>query len=286
VLIASIVGVVLVAAIGAWFALSSTLIGPTALTAAQEQALKPMDSFQECSKCPVMKVVAAGSFFMGSPTNEAGRDNDESPQHNVNIPAQFAVGQYPVTFDQWDACVADGGCNAYKPSDEGWGRGQQPVINVSWNDATAYVTWLSKKTGKPYRLLSEAEYEYAARAGTTTAYPWGDTIDTNKANCNGCGSQWDNKQTAPVGSFAANAFGLYDMVGNVWEWTQDCYHSYNGTPTNGTAWTKGDCSNRVLRGGSWDNYPRYVRSADRDGLTGDLRNSDFGLRVARTLAGP
>jgi formylglycine-generating enzyme required for sulfatase activity len=129
--------------------------------------------------------------------------------------------------------VADGGCNGYKPSDQGWGRGYRPVINVSWDDAKAYVAWLAKKTDKFwYRLLTEAEYEYAARAGTTTAYPWGSAIGKNNANCDGCGSQWDGKQTAPVGSFAANGFGLYDMVGNVSAWTEDCYHdSYSGAPT-------------------------------------------------------
>jgi formylglycine-generating enzyme required for sulfatase activity len=258
-----------------------------ALPAEQERALKPGDTFQECSTCPVMKVVPAGSYFMGSPTTEPGRDNDESPQHPVTIAAQFAVGQYEVTFDEWNACVADGGCNGYNPLDEGWGRGRRPIIYVNWNDAQSYVVWLSKITGKPYRLLSEAEYEYAARAGSTTAYPWGDAIGKNNANCNGCGSQWDNRQTAPVGSFAANGFGLYDMVGNVWEWTQDCYYdSYTSAPSDGSALTYGDCRVRVLRGGSWDNYPRFSRSADRDGLTSDLRNSDFGFRVARTLINP
>jgi formylglycine-generating enzyme required for sulfatase activity len=147
---------------------------------------------------------------------------------------------------EWDACVADGGCNGYKPSDYGWGRGLRPAIGVSWDDANAYVAWLAKLTGKPYRLLSEAEYEYAARAGTTTIYPWGNTIGTNKANCNGCGSQWDNKQTAPVGSFAANGFGLFDMAGNVWELTQDCYQDgHFKAPTDGSAWTAGDCGRRV-----------------------------------------
>jgi formylglycine-generating enzyme required for sulfatase activity len=284
---ASLLGLIVLGAIGAWLVLSPTLTGPTALSATQEQALKPKDTFQECSKCPVMMVVPAGNFFMGSPASEPGRDRDEGPQHVVTIAAQFAVGQHELTFDQWDACVADGGCNAYKPSDEGWEGGRHPVINVSWDDANAYVTWLAKKTGKPYRLLSEAEYEYASRAGSMTAYPWGDAIGKNNANCNGCGSQWDNKQTAPVGSFAANGFGLYDMVGNVWEWTQDCYHdSYDGAPMDGSAWSKGDCSRRVLRGGSWDTYPRFIRSADRDGLNTDLRNSDFGFRVGRTLVTP
>src|SRR5205823_12154354 len=139
-----------------------------------------------------------------------------------------------------------GGCDGYKPSDYGWGRGRRPVINVSWDDAKAYAAWLANRTGKAYRLLSEAEWEYAARAGTTTVYFWGDAIGNNNANCDGCGSQWDKRQTAPVGSFKSNAFGLYDMAGNVWQWVQDCYHAdYQGAPTAGSEWTSGDCSRRV-----------------------------------------
>ena len=256
--------------------------------AAQEQALKPGDTFQECSQCPKMMVVPAGRFTMGSPVSEPGRYSDEGPQHTVAIAKQFAVGQYELTFADWDACVAGGGCNGYTPTDQGWGRGRRPVINVSWDDASAYVAWLSKKTGKPYRLLSESEYEYAARAGTATAYPWGDAIGTNNANCNGCGSQWDGKETAPVGSFAANGFGLYDMVGNVWEWTEDCYHdSYHGAPTDGSAWTRGgDCSSRFLRGGSWINTPDGLRSAIRAGVATGSRINSLGFRVGRTLLTP
>src|SRR5262249_17947659 len=155
----------------------------------------------------------------------------------------------------WDACSAYGNCDQI--SDNGWGRGPQPVINVTWDDANRYVSWLSRITGKHYRLLSEAEYEYAARAGTSTAYPWGNDIGKNQANCNGCGSMWDNKQPAPVGSFASNDFGLYDMVGNVGQWVEDCFHpNYEGAPTNGSAWTTGDCRRRVVRGGSWTDDPR------------------------------
>ena len=157
--------------------------------------MRPKDTFKECANCPQMIVVPAGSFTMGSPASEPGRSSDEGPQHNVTIARQFAVGQFELTFDQWDACVADGGCNGYQPSDQGWGRVNRPVINVSWDDAKAYVAWLAKKTAKPYRLLTEAEYEYAARAGTTTAYPWGSATGKNNANCDDCGSQWDDKQT-------------------------------------------------------------------------------------------
>jgi|HubBroStandDraft_1064217.scaffolds.fasta_scaffold00373_17 formylglycine-generating enzyme required for sulfatase activity len=285
-LLGFLAGVVALCAIAAWLA-SSPAPKQVALTAAQERALKPGDTFRECTNCPVMKVVPAGSFVMGSPADEPNRFGNEDPQHEVTIASRFAVGEYELRFDEWDACVADGGCNAYKPPDLGWGRKDRPVINVSWVDARVYVSWLAKKTGKPYRLLTESEYEYAARAGTQAAYPWGDDIGTNRANCAGCGSPWNGKETAPVGSFPANGFGLFDMVGNVWEWTQDCFHdSYTGAPADGSAWTSGDCQQRVLRGGSWINSQKGVRSALRDWLTPDRRINLFGFRVGRTLLAP
>ena len=221
---------------------------------------------------------------MGSPEEEEGRDDDEGPLHEVRIDYPLAVGAYAVTFDEWDACVSDGGCGGYRPRDEGWGRGTRPVINVSWDDAQLYVKWLSWKTGKGYRLLSESEWEYVARAGTRTRYWWGDEIGRNRANCDRCGSRWNNKQTAPVGSFSANAFGLYDVHGNVWEWVEDCGNdSYDGAPEDGSAWVSEDCIQRVLRGGSWFNRPRNLRSAFRFGnATGD-RYGYAGFRVARTL---
>ena len=184
------------------------------------------------------------------------------------------------------ACAAHGDCDKHV-SDGGWGRGRRPVINVSWDDAQTYVKWLSRITGEHYRLLSEAEYEYAARAGTETQYPWGDEIKLNgeaMANCNGCGSQWDRKQTAPVDSFSANRFGLYQMVGNVWEWTEDCRNdSYSGSPpADGSPWTSGDCRRRVVRGGSWNTF--RVISALRTAIrTLPYRLNDLGFRVARTL---
>ena len=295
VIIGSVVGVAVLGVLGVWLvapavapapapsAPTQTTIGP--LSPTQERALKPKDTFKECGNCPQMLVVPAGSFMMGSPASEPERGSDEGPQHTVTIGRQFAVDPFALTFDEWDACVADGGCNGYKPSDEGWGRGRQPVINVSWDDAKAYLAWLAGKTGTPYRLLSEAEYEYATRAGTTTAYPWGNVIGKNNAHCNGCGTQWWNgKQAAPVGSLAANGFGLYDMVGNVWEWTGDCYHdSYNGAPADGSAWTSGDCSRRVIRGGSWLNDPQVLRSAYRGRNSTGSRYNFLGFRVGRTL---
>jgi formylglycine-generating enzyme required for sulfatase activity len=157
-------------------------------------------------------------------------------------------------------------------------------MNVSWQDAQQYAAWLSKVTGKSYRLLTEAEWEYAARAGTTTPYYWGDVIGTANANCNGCGSEWDNKQPAPVGSFAPNAFGLYDMAGNVSQWVQDCYHvDYNGAPIDGSAWTSGNCKQQVARGGSWVSPPQSLRSASRQWSLSDFRSGSLGFRVGRTL---
>nr|WP_273703197.1 formylglycine-generating enzyme family protein [Candidatus Accumulibacter vicinus] len=237
--------------------------------------------FRDCDQCPEMVVVPAGSFMMGSPGTEGFAD--ERPQQRVTFAKPFAVGKYELTFDEWDACVADRGCK-YKPGDEGWRRGRQPVINVSWDDAQAYVAWLAKKTGKPYRLLSESEWEYAARAGTRTRYPWGNEPGTNRANFFGSGSQWNGKRAAPVGSFAPNAFGLYDMIGNVWEWTQDCWNdSYAGAPMDGLPWLKGDCGRRVVRGGSWSSKPEVARAAFRYWDEPGLRNDDLGFRLARTL---
>ncbi len=255
---------------------------PHVLTAEAEQALNPKDAFRECAKdCPEMVVVPAGKFMMGSPEGQ-GTD-DERPQHEVTIAGPFAVSKLEVTFDDWDACVAYGDCP--HAGDSGWGHGRQPVINVTWDDAQRYVAWLSKMTGKPYRLLSEAEWEYAARAGTQTVYSWGDEIGEGNANCDGCGSQWDGKQTAPVGSFAANAFALHDMHGNVFEWVEDCMHgNYEGAPEDGSAWTEGgDCNNRALRGGSWFGNSDFLRSANRGGYSTDGRNVIVGFRVGRTL---
>ena len=296
-IVGSLIGLAALGAIGVWLVRAPPAPGPvtatpdtvsapgaaSALSPERERALKPKDMFKECTNCPQMMVVPAGSFTMGSPVSEPGRTSDEGPQHTVTLTRQFAVGQFELTFDEWDACVAGGGCNGYKPSDQGWGRGRRPAF--SWDDANAYVAWLSKLTGKSYRLLSEAEYEYATRAGTQTAYPWGNAIGKNNANCKRCGSQWDDRQTAPVGSFAANGFGLYDMVGNVWEWTEDCYHdSYNGAPADGSPWTSGDCSARIVRGGSF--FDIGLRSANRAGLTTGFRGSLCGFRVGRTLLTP
>ena len=267
--------------------LPAVMLGLLTASAPAQDQLKPGEYFRDCDNCPWMVVVPAGSFRMGSTVGF----EDEKPVHKVTIAKPFAVGAYEVTFDEWDACVSAGGCGGYSP-DEGstgrgrsWGRGDRPVINVSWEDAQGYLEWLSGATGKTYRLLSESEWEYTARAGTRTAYWWGNEIGTNRANCDGCGSRWDNKQTAPVGSFRPNAFGLYDVHGNVWEWVEDCWNdSYRGgAPTDGSVWEEGDCESAVLRGGSWYIYPRYLRSAFRDRLTAGNRLNNVGFRVARTL---
>ena len=249
-------------------------------------------AFRDCAGCPEMVVVPAGSYRMGSPADETGRDPNEGPVHEVTVSDPFAVGRFEVTFAEWDACHADGGCSR-RPDDQGWGRGDQPVVDVSWRDAGEYVRWLSARTGRWYRLLSESEWEYVARAGSATRYWWGDEVGRNRANCDGCGSRWDARQTAPVGSFSPNAFGLHDVHGNVWEWVQDCWNdSYDGAPDDGSAWESGLCGSRVVRGGSWQSgtIPRYVRAAKRGwnlALYPTFRNvGAVGFRVARSLSRP
>jgi formylglycine-generating enzyme required for sulfatase activity len=240
---------------------------------AETDLMRPGPVFRDCPNvCPEMVVLPAGEFTMGS--NVSG---DEKPPHRVTIRRPFAVGKFEVTFAEWDACAAEGGCK-HRPSDEGWGRGRRPAINVSWHDAKDYVDWLSRKTGKSYRLLSEAEWEYAARAGTTTWYYFGDTISKSQA-------QFDADRTVEVGSFPANKFGLHDMHGNVREWIEDALHSsYQGAPGDGSEWQGGDVSKRVLRGGSWYiDIPLGLRSAYRTWNPPDYRINNVGFRVARTL---
>ena len=225
-----------------------------------------------------MVVVPAGEFVMGSSSGEVGRRDNEGPQRRVRIPRSFAVGVFEVSFAEWDACQRDAGCVGFG-GDRGWGRGERPAINVSWNDAQAYVRWLSQRTGSQYRLLSEAEWEYVARAGTTTSYYFGQTISAQVANC--CGGYG---MTLPGGAFPGNGFGLHDVHGNVWEWVQDCWNgSYKGAPMDGSAWTTGNCSARVLRGGSWLNAPRNLRSANRIRYAPGNQHYNNGFRVARTL---
>jgi formylglycine-generating enzyme required for sulfatase activity len=243
----------------------------------------------EAPWCPELVVIPAGSFVMGSPATEEGRSPDEGPQHEVTFARPFALGRYPVTFDEYDHFCAE--TRREKPPDRDWGRGRRPAINVSWEDAKAYVEWLSEHTGQGYRLPSEAEWEYACRAGTTTPFWTGETIGTERANYNGNytygrGRKGEYRvQTTPVGTFEANPWGLHDMHGNVWEWCEDCCNdSYKGAPDDGSAWTAGDCRRRVLRGGSWNSNPGYLRSAERDGYYADDPVNDFGFRVAGTVS--
>ena len=270
--------------------------------------------FRECPDCPEMVGIPAGSFVMGSPASEPGHFDSEGPQHAVTIKA-FALGEYDITSEQFLEFLRATGyqpaaCNsilqttwhspgnglAYPPE---WAEPPLwPAVCLDWRDADAYIAWLNAKVKRlrpqladrtgPYRLPSEAEWEYAARAGTTTARWWGDAIGVNNANCNGCGSKWDNSLLAPVTAFVPNPFGLYGMLGNAWQWTADCWHpNYVGAPRDGSAWTSGDCTRHVIRGGSWDNLPIFVRSAARSASTRDGGEYDYssltGFRVARDL---
>ena len=229
---------------------------------------------------PEMVVIPAGSFQMGC---VSGKDcyNNEKPVREVKIDS-FALSKYEVTFEEYDAFTDATGRE--RADDRGWGRGRRPVINVSWYDAMAYAEWLSEQTRDRYRLPSEAEWEYAARARTTTQYSWGNEIGRNRANCDGCASVWGSERTALVGSFKANGWGLHDMHGNVDEWVLDCRNdNYEGAPTDGSAWLSGDCSARMVRGGSWLFEPGNLRSANRFNMSPELRLSSFGFRVARSF---
>jgi formylglycine-generating enzyme required for sulfatase activity len=255
--------------------------------------LRPGDITRDCGSksCPEVVLLPSGEYLMGSPETEQDRIEDEGPQHKITIAIPFLVSKYEVTFAEWDACYEAGGCS-FRPDDQGWGRGKQPVIYISWNDIHQYLKWLSAKTGMPYRLLTEAEWEYAAR-GITNAkaphhvYAWGDDIGWGNANCKGCSGQEEPGQTRPVGSFKPNAFGLYDVHGNVWEWLQDCYdekrYSTTFTADASPAPEIPNCS-RVLRGGSWANGSKLLRAAYRYRNIPGLRFSNVGFRVARPLS--
>ncbi len=230
-------------------------------------------------KGPVMVKVSAGSFLMGD-IQGTDTEGDEKPVHQVDIKQSFAIGKYEVTFVQYDIFAKTTGRTL--PADNGYGRGDRPVINVSWNDAKAYTYWLSKQTGKVYRLPTEAEWEYAARGDTQTDYYWGNSVGRKNANCYGCSGGFDNKGTAEVGRYQANGIGIFDMHGNVWEWVQDCWHDrYDGAPQDGAAWEENGCDARVLRGGSWKNYPLFIRASNRDWYEPNRSSNQFGFRVVR-----
>jgi formylglycine-generating enzyme required for sulfatase activity len=264
--------------------------GVEVLVGNEKRCLKPRATFKDCGTCPEMVVVPAGEFIMGSPAEEEGREISEGPQRKVIIAQPFAVGRFEVTFAEWDECNTTNGCK-HKPGDKDWGRTKRPVIGVSWDDITAeYLPWLSLRTSRTYRLPTEAEWEYAARAGTTTPFYTGRTITPAQANFDGTnGGRTRGQyraQTVDVGSFQPNAFGLHDMHGNVWEWVQDCYKdTYMGAPVDGSAVTSGECGRRVLRGGAWDSSLVYLRGASRGRYSPDYRFyiNSYGFRVARSL---
>lgn len=254
-------------------------------------AFRPGSSFADCvGACPEMVVIPPGSFTMGSTAEERKAlgvvpmfDRMETPRHRVTIGYRFAVARTATTFEQWDACLADGGCGGYRPDDGGWGRGRRPVINVDFTHAQAYVAWLSAKTGQPYRLLSEAEWEYAARAGTTGWFYYGNAVTPENT-----AYEKHTDGPAPVGSYPPNPFGLYDMSGNTAQWVQDCYHNgFDGAPADGSPWLKdADCAVRNVRGGSWDMSAWTVRAAQRIGDPILTKNTHLGFRVARDLPRP
>ena len=241
------------------------------------EAGRPSESFQDCPQCPVMRRVTGGGFTMGVRNG----DRSAAPAHRVTLRA-FAIGQFPVTVAEWRACIADGGCSGMPRMAHAADR--MPVHNVSWDDAQHYVAWLSRKTGRKYRLPSEAEWEYAARGGTETQYWWGDEPGVALANCSDCGGRQDRLSPLPVGSFKPNPFGLYDVAGGVAEWVADCWHpDYAGAPVDGSAWERKGCQSRVLRGGSFRNDHSNVASASRNFYDASVRYPDNGFRVAEDL---
>ncbi len=249
------------------------------LAAQQKSPVKPGQIFRDCSACPELVVVPKGLFMMGS----NGRYKAARPAHRVNIKRPFAIGRFEVTFDQWLTCVADGGCK-HKPDDHNWGRENRPVINVTWDQAQNYLRWISKRTGHSYRLPTEAEWEYVHRAGTTTRFWWGDDVGTNKANCKDCKSKWSAKSSAPVGSFKANPFGVFDTSGNVFEWVEDCWNAdHLGAPKSTQARTEGDCGYRVIRGGSFYYFNKVARAFYRAKNPPGVKSYWLGFRVLREL---
>jgi formylglycine-generating enzyme required for sulfatase activity len=237
----------------------------------------PRKIIRDCDGCPQLAIIPPGRFRMGS---ARGR-REEQPVHTVELSQPFAMGIYEITAGEWDVCVREGGCKYNPARQEG---PSMPISNVSWEDAQRYVQWLSKKTKKEYRLPSEAEWEYAARAGTTTDYWWGNSVKPGMANCTDCQNPGDGKGKVAVGSFKPNPFGLYDVHGNVWEWTADCWNpSYKGAPSDGQPWVRGECLSRILRGGSWNLDSDYMRASRRGRYDLDVRYYLNGFRVARSM---
>jgi formylglycine-generating enzyme required for sulfatase activity len=253
------------------------MMAPAAAQTPPADVLQPGELFRDCPDCAEMVVVPSGEFEMGSAENRL-----EKPVHRVVFAKPFAIGRRETTFAEWDACFAAGACK-FRPEDQGWGRGSRPVINVSWDDAKLFVRWISQLTGKTYRLPSEAEWEYAARAGAASSFWWGRDKDDGRANCSDCSAN-PPRQSLPVGSFRPNAFGLYDTAGNAAEWVEDCWNeTYQGAPRDGSAWSSGQCGLRVLRGGSFANKSDMVRSAARFRYDKDVRYYANGFRIVREM---
>ncbi len=240
------------------------------------KAVVGVSEVKDCPQCPTLVVLPGGTFTMGSNSS----DPSEKPAHRVSISEPFAIGKYEVTVEQWEACVAAKACSSVNNNN---GRPKNtPVRDVSWDDAQQYVKWLSQVSGKEYRLPTEAEWEFAARGGTSTRYWWGEQMLPGNANCKACGEPWSQEGPAPVGSFTANPYGLHDMNGSVWEWVSDCWHnSYKGAPTNGRSWDTPNCRDRVIRGGSWRDDASYMLSSTRFKYAASVRYSQNGFRVAR-----
>lgn len=244
---------------------------PAAAAAETEPASEAFWVFADCSECPEMMVLPSGVFAMGSPADERGRAAYEGPQRQISVD-RFAIGLAEVTFDQWQACLDGGGCGGYRPADRGYGRGDQPALSISWNDAQAYARWLSSKSGRSYRLPSEAEWEYAARGGAQSAYWWGETFDNSRVITG---------RPSPAFEQQSNLFGLTGMLGNVREWVEDCYvNTYSDRPETAEPVRSGDCSRRVIRGGDWTSSPAELRAANRARISVSTRERTIGFRVA------
>lgn len=239
---------------------------------------EPGEMFRDCAECPDMVMLPAGIFMMGSTAHPA-----EAPPRLIRIRQPFAIARFEITHEEWQACLDAGGCR-HEPDDHKWGRGRWPVMNVNHAMARRYAQWLSARTGQVYRLPSETEWEYAARAGTTTDYWFGDDVGDGRVNCRECGTAWSGIGNAPVGSFEPNPWGLYDMHGNAFEWVEDCWHpDYKGAPKGPEPWVEEGCPFRVIRGGSWYYYSRMSRSANRQKNPGDVRSYWLSFRVVREL---
>jgi formylglycine-generating enzyme required for sulfatase activity len=235
--------------------------------------------FKDCGICPEMVKIPSGTFLMGSGKVK----QNELPVHKVTIQKPLAVSRFEITFEQWDVCNTEGGCSR-KIDDRNWGRGNRPVINVLYSDIKEYIDWISNKTNQTYRLPSEAEWEYAARAGTTTEYWWGDEMISGYANCRGCGTKWSGLMSAPVGSFKPNPWGLYDLHGNLLEYVEDCWvNSHKYVTDDASPMIISNCHSRVIKGGAWYYLPRASRSAYRARNDTRIFSYLIGFRVFREL---